>query len=161
MIFNRGIIATIVLSFAMILSVVAPVNSYAVSCSGAGCNGKDPAATGCNQNAYLAKRYPFYDKYGIILSPYSSSTPYMDIYYSRSCGTNWIRVTNNPYGGTTYKEIQVATPNGFLETESDWGYGSSYSMMVYAPGSTAIRVWSRVKNTSNVTQATTDYILMR
>lgn len=161
--FNKGIIATIVLAFAMILSVVTPAGSYAVSCSGNGCNGKDPAATGCNQNAYLAKRFPFYDNYGIILSPYSSSTPYMDIYYSRSCGTNWVRVTNNPYGGTTYKEIQSLNSNNtakYTETESDWGYGSSYSMMVYAPGTTHIRAWAKVSNTSNAAKARTDFIYM-
>jgi hypothetical protein len=162
--FNKGLLVAVALLTAILMSVSSSGTSLAVSCSGSGCNGKNPVTTGCNQNAYLAAHYPFYDNYGIILSPFSNKSPYMNVYYSRSCGTNWVQVTSNPYGGTTYKEIQVLKSNGgsgFLETENDKGYGSSYSMMVYAPGSTAIRVWSKLTNTSGVTKVRTADSVLR
>jgi hypothetical protein len=160
--FNKGMLVAAALLSAILMSGFSPDTSFAVSCSGAGCNGRNPVTTGCNQNAYLAAHYPFYEQpWNIIFSPYSSSSPYMNVYYSRSCGTNWIQITSNPYGGLTYKEIQVATPGGYRQVESDWGYGSSYGMMVYAPGSTAIHIWAKLTDGSSVTKATTAYMTLR
>jgi len=141
---------------AMLLS--SPNQAMAVSCSGHSCDGKDPIYTGCNQNAYLAKRYPIYDTYGIFTGQYT------DVYYSRSCGTNWLRVTGNPYGGVAYKMIQSLNSNGtvhYTEVEKDTGYGSSYSMMVYAPGSTRIEFYGKLFDKSNKSRAWTGYMTLQ
>lgn len=142
---------------ASIFLVAAP-SASAVSCSGNGCNGKDPIYTGCNQNAYLAKEYIMTDRRGIAIAQK------VQVYYSRSCGTNWIRVTGNPYGGATYKMIQSLNSNGtprFTETEIDYGTGASYSMMVYAPGSTPVQFYGKVFDKAGNAQAWSSIITLR
>lgn len=126
-----------VLSFTVLFTTLAMLTlapmlaSASTGCRGSGCNGTDPAATRCNQNAFLAKRFVIPDiKYGLAMWD-----TYADIYYSRSCGTNWVRVTQNPFGGKTFKSIWTSK---YTELETDYGYGASYSMQVYAPGSTRI-----------------------
>jgi len=153
---QRQILAPLVVLSTLIFSgvMLTPAHALAATCSGNGCNGTDPASTGCNQNAYLAKRLPILDmQYGLAIWQ-----TYADVYYSNTCGTNWVRVTQNPYGGGTYKYIESLNPNGstkYLETETDYGYGSSYSMQVYAPGSTKIRVYAKLFNTSGGAEAWT------
>lgn len=146
---------------ALILSVsifmVSAPSASAASCSGHGCNGQDPIYTGCNQNAYLAKEYLIKDKYGIAI------WNKVQVYYSNTCGTNWVRVTGNPYGGATYKMIQSLHSNGtpmFTEEETDYGYAASYSMMVYAPGSTPVRLYAKVFDTAGNAQAWSDTVTM-
>jgi hypothetical protein len=108
----------------------------AVSCSGSGCTGKNPVTTGCNQNAGLIKRYYFANSYNGITFLYPNDIQ-LDVYYSYSCGTNWIRVSKNPFGGLTKKNLSLVNSSTTL-VENDYGYGSSYSMQVYAPGTTRI-----------------------
>lgn len=115
----------------------------AATCSGKACNGTDPVRTGCNANAYLAKRYAIVDaKNGLAFWQL-----YADVYYSRTCATNWLRVSHNPFGGNTKKTIWAHNSN-FTEVENDYGYGSSYSMQVYAPGSTPISAAVRQYDTA-------------
>ncbi|MFE3280023.1 DUF2690 domain-containing protein [Nocardia sp. NPDC059239] len=100
-------------------------------------NGTDPAATGCNQNAYLAATRAIQTELGQVVS-------YVDAYYSNSCQTNWIRVRSNPAGGAAVKDIW-ADGQAALPTEIDYGSGSSYSMQVCAPGSTCIHFQVHLK----------------
>jgi hypothetical protein len=93
-------------------------------------DGKDPAATGCNVNASLIATRP------INRLDNGAQVATIQIFYSWSCQANWIRVTANPYGGATTKNIQSGL--GGWNSERDLGTGSSYSMMVYAPGDTSI-----------------------
>ncbi|HWO61383.1 MAG TPA: DUF2690 domain-containing protein [Umezawaea sp.] len=89
--------------------------------------GTDPAGTGCNSNAaQIASRN--------ISTPAGNVT--VQVFYSYSCSTNWIRVTGNPGGGWTDKWISA--DGGAELYETDYGYGSSYSMQVYAPGATCV-----------------------
>lgn len=127
------------------LSFLLPAQpAAAVSCSGNGCSGKDPISTGCNQNAYLAKRYVVTDKYGLAIWQ-----TFAEVYYSRSCGTNWLRVNQNPFGGNAFKSIWTSS---YTENETDYGYGSSYSMQVYAPGTTSVGIQVLLKDKSGVSQ---------
>ncbi|OLZ51132.1 hypothetical protein BS329_17990 [Amycolatopsis coloradensis] len=93
-------------------------------------DGKDPAVTGCNVNASPIANRPIYDRYT------GENVATIQIYYSWSCQANWFRVTGNRYGGNANKYI--ASDLGGWSNESDPGYGSSYTMMVYAPGATHI-----------------------
>lgn len=92
---------------------------------------KDPASTGCNQNASQIGTRPVKDLAN------GSTVATIQIFYSWSCRTNWIRVTGNPYGGPTVKYIQSSL-GGWNSESDDHGNTASYSMMVYAPGTTSI-----------------------
>ncbi|WP_157978295.1 MULTISPECIES: DUF2690 domain-containing protein [Nocardia] len=91
----------------------------------------------CNQNGYLAATRPIETELGQVVT-------YVDVYYSNSCQTNWIRVRENPAGGATIKTIWAdGQPGPF--TEQDNGSDSSYSMQVYAPGTTCIHFQVHLK----------------
>ncbi|MGW1666624.1 DUF2690 domain-containing protein [Streptomyces microflavus] len=92
-------------------------------------HGTDPAATGCNaQGAAIASR---------TITTMNGATTTVVLYYSSLCQTNWIRVASNPLGGAAVKRIS-AEGRPALPDEVDFGHGSSYSMQVYAPGSTCV-----------------------
>jgi hypothetical protein len=117
---------------ALALAMCAVTSAQAEGASG-GSNyydGKDPAATGCNVNASQIATRPIRDVNN------GQQVASIQIFYSWSCATNWIRVTGNPYGGNATKFIESSL--GGWNSEWDPGYGSSYSMMVYAPGMTQI-----------------------
>lgn len=124
---RRGAIA------AATAAVLAGLGATPAHAQGGGPNyydGKDPAATGCNRNASLIATRPVRDRAN------GAEVATLQVFYSWSCGTNWIRVTGNPYGGYTVKWIQSHA--GGYDTEWDWGDIASYGMMVYAPGDTKI-----------------------
>jgi hypothetical protein len=101
-------------------------------------HGTDPSATGCNQNAFLVTTRGIETELGQVVS-------YVDVYYSRSCTTNWIRVRGNPAGGNTEKDLR-ADGRPALPRETDPGTGASYTMQVYAPGSTCIHFQVRLRH---------------
>ncbi|MBN6034193.1 DUF2690 domain-containing protein [Amycolatopsis sp. 195334CR] len=94
-------------------------------------DGRDPTAPpACNVNASQIATRPILDR------TTGQQVASIQIFYSWSCGANWIRVTGNPYGGNATKYIESSL--GGWNSEWDPGYGSSYSMMVYAPGTAQI-----------------------
>src|SRR5262249_22291431 len=77
-----------------------------------------------------------------VVTEYGQTVATVSIRYSNSCGTNWIIVDGNPAGGAAIKRIWT---DGHPElTETDSGYGWSYSMQVYAPGNTCIHFHVRL-----------------
>ena len=68
----------------------------------------------------------------------------VQIFYSWNCQTNWIQVPANNAGGATIKNIRVSGGT-WLPSEVDYGYGMSYSMQVYAPGTTCIDIYVALK----------------
>ena len=157
-------VKSFLISTALLIGAVTPIlgasPALAANCSGDGCNGKNPVTSGCNANGYLAKRIAFTDMNGIAMW----DKVYADVYYSNICGTNWVRVTNNPWGGRAFKSIVSLNANGtprYTETEDDYTYGSSFSMMVYAPGNTAVDVWAKLYNQAGVGQAKLPYTVLR
>jgi hypothetical protein len=129
------------------LSILMSPNVMAVSCSGSGCTGKNPATTGCSKNASLIRRYYFANSNTGISYIYPNDIE-LDVYYSYSCGTNWIRVTKNPFGGLTRKNLSLVSSKTSILVENDYGYGASYSMQVYAPGTTRIAFSSYLYDTA-------------
>lgn len=129
--------ATALAAAVAIIAAAAPAlaaNGQYDDSNGGGSNyydNKDPASTGCNQNASLIGTRPVTDLAN------GSTVATIQIYYSRSCQTNWIRVTGNPYGGPTAKNV-FSSLGGWNSEVDDHGNASSYSMMVYAPGTTSI-----------------------
>ena len=123
---------------AAVLLTLMPSPAHALT--GRGYDNTDPSKSydgkpACNQNASRIKTYPFKDDFSGATVPNAT----LEVYYSSSCGTNWLRVVNNNalYGGSIYQEIKSTA--GGRETERDFGsVGSYYSMQVYAPGTTRI-----------------------
>jgi hypothetical protein len=137
------------LALALTLGLAFPASSSAATCSGASCNGKDPSTTGCTANAYMVGQYPVRrTSDGAVIAGV-----YMQLYYSNTCGTNWMRINKNPYCGNVYKYIAVAVQGGTVETENDKTCGASYTMQVYAPGSTPVQFWANLKDTSGKIKA--------
>jgi len=128
--FFRGFAVVIVALAAVFMTGAGPAHADGASGGSNYYDGKDPAATGCNVNASHIANRPIYDRYT------EENVATIQIFYSWSCQANWFRVTGNRYGGNTTKNI--FSDLGGWNSEWDAGYGSSYTMMVYAPGDTHI-----------------------
>jgi hypothetical protein len=123
-------IVAIVALLATSIAASSPASAEGASGGSNYYDGKDPAWTNCNVNASWIASRPIYAR------DTSTQVATIDIYYSWNCQANWIRVNQNPYGGNTTKYIESSL--GGWNSEWDPGTGSSYSMMVYAPGATTI-----------------------
>src|SRR5438477_6662307 len=89
------------------------------TCSGNGCNNKDPDQTGCAVGAYTVQT-------GVLASAY------IQLRYSPTCGTNWARVLSRSNNNDVYLVL--------VERADGLAYGSkglvgpvAWSNMVYAP----------------------------
>jgi Protein of unknown function (DUF2690) len=112
--------------------------ALAATCSGSGCNGKDPAATGCASTASTVATDTF-----VSTSAYKAR---VDLRYSSGCRTTWARIVftassatswANPYSdiipdgaGTTYN------CTGVTYSSTLGGY-SCYTPMHYDAGNTS------------------------
>lgn len=90
----------------------------------------NPATTGCATGSSAIATRPVTDGSGATVTT-------VEVRYSPSCGTNWIRLYNPVPGTTAYKSIRVQG-GAWLPVEADPGTVWSYSMQVYAPGSSCI-----------------------
>lgn len=111
--------------------------------------GADPQSSGCAADAITVARYP-------IESPVDASTlTYLDVRYSPSCGTNWLRMVEpQPLVGDGIQfEIEAGSnlpspqPYDSDAASSDNGAGQAghngttwWSGMTYAPGGTCITI---------------------
>ena len=102
-------------------------DAVAVSCSGAGCDGKDPVDSGCaasavNVGSQETRKGTFY------------------LRYSRTCKTNWVHVGNYA-GGSSARDgklnltIDEITRNKTVRFLASPTPGAHYGNMVYSPGS--------------------------
>ena len=89
-----------------------------VTCSGEGCDGQNPATTGCSADAYTVQTAVF-------------SNSFVELRYSPTCGTNWGRVTSRV--GATFLVIRIDRSGGLTYTFSGGNFNFAYVAMVYAP----------------------------
>jgi hypothetical protein len=100
----------------------------------------DPGA-GCATGSQVIKTTP-------IVSDFTSAQiGTMEVRYSPSCGTNWVRV-NNSIGYNAHKSIFIV--GGASDDADDWGPGWSYGMQIYAPGSTCVYVSAQIDDGDTV-----------
>jgi hypothetical protein len=110
----------------------------AYATSGTGYDGTDPASTGCANGSTLIYSQDLH------INGNGAKVGVMEVRYSPTCGTNWVRVQNL---GTTdavskkyiLREAQGSLPRfeqGIPDTYVGWSYGNQ----VYAPGATCIWV---------------------
>ncbi|WP_328917522.1 MULTISPECIES: DUF2690 domain-containing protein [unclassified Streptomyces] len=113
--------------------------------------GSNPSTTGCQADAVTIATQPIRSQ--------QATYGTMEVRYSPSCGTNWVRavITVPLATGTVTKGIRrpSSQPDGhggwlgyYEDQETDPAVGSSFGMQVYAPGSTCVLVSSVVKDTS-------------
>lgn len=130
-----GLLFAVVALFGLNLS--APTANAA---SGTGFDGTDPISTGCvNSGQLISER--------AVNTWQGENAGTVQVWYSSACGTNWVRTWTRYDEGNSNKNIERPAQNGlhaFAEHEGDLGGGWSYSMQVYAPGSTQIRVWGSI-----------------
>jgi len=133
-----GRVAAGVGALALALGASIAVAAPASALSGTQYDGTDPAATGCATGSIVIYSADAWE--GV----YNTVEGTVEVRYSPSCGTNWVRVYNaNASDGVTHKWIERQAQGSlpyFSETETDYGTGWAYSMQVYAPGSTCISV---------------------
>ncbi|MGW4206779.1 DUF2690 domain-containing protein [Lentzea sp. NPDC004789] len=125
-----GAAATAGLSIALLGGVTTVANaapaqaplSAAATCSGTGCDGKDPYDSGCGGGRSEIDRQ-------------STSKGTFILYYSNTCKTNWVE-TPSFAGGTSYLELTVQDRNRdkLIRFHTSPTPGRHYGNMVYSPG---------------------------
>jgi hypothetical protein len=93
-------------------------NQPQVGCSGDGCDGLNPQTEGCAADAYTVQTAVF-------------GNSYVELRYSRTCGTNWGRVISRV--GATFLVIRVQRIDGLTYTFSGGNFYYAWVAMVYAP----------------------------
>ena len=117
------------------MALAAPAS--AATCSGNGCNGQDPQASGCSANAITLSS-------ARLLTPQGGNVGSIEMRYSRICGTQWIRVNSSitscsPHPCANMARIRrPAGPDGPAIAYEDYGrpgagQPSQWSRMVYTP----------------------------
>ena len=94
-------------------------NRPQVTCSGEGCDGQNPATTGCSADAYTVQTAVF-------------GNSFVELRYSPTCGTNWSRVFSKV--GATFIVTRIQRQSdGLTYTFAGGNFNFAYSAMVYAP----------------------------
>jgi hypothetical protein len=128
-----GRAALLVAACASMMSVLPAVASAApveaaATCSGTGCDNKDPEVTGCAAGAITA-------------ASVSSPKGRVELRYSPTCGTKWVRIPN--YAGGSSRpdgKLQIRVwdrpRDVYVNFWASAGAGSHWGNMVYSPGAT-------------------------
>lgn len=90
-----------------------------VTCSGNGCNNKDPIQTGCVNGAYTVQT-------GVLASAF------IELRYSPTCKTNWARVESRGNNGDVYL-VLIQRIDGLAYGAKGLVGPIAWSNMVYAP----------------------------
>lgn len=114
---NRSYHFILGLAVVVSLTVLVLVATPAQACSGYGCDGKDPIAEGCNDDAYT-----------VDIEVVPNGTLWVELRYSPSCGTNWARTGSSIF---LYHQADVRSGSR-REPFSGGGYGV-YTDMLYCP----------------------------
>ncbi|MFE2757952.1 hypothetical protein ACFXGA_38710 [Actinosynnema sp. NPDC059335] len=109
---------------AAVMGLGSALAAPAAQAAGTGYNNTDPYATGCNVGASPIHYY------------YPPGGGRFTMFYSGNCGTNWIQ-WDGP-NVCTWKRVQSAY-GSWTKWESDHATWS-YSMQIYAPGTTSVDV---------------------
>jgi hypothetical protein len=119
------LIIVLIVAAAVILPGIAnaQVNKQAasnVSCSGNGCNNRDPQTTGCAASAYTVQTAVL-------------ATIFLQLRYSRVCKTNWGRVITRSSNNNQVFLILITRSDGLSYGINSQVGPIAWSRMVYAP----------------------------
>lgn len=112
--------STSLIAAAALTLLMAP-DAQAASCSGTGCNGKDPVAAGCSGSTTVADTAPMF------------TGGKAELRWSPSCRTNWVRISNYS-GGDSALRITVWSSQGNVGFIAPGTPGNHWGNMVFAPG---------------------------
>lgn len=131
--------ATLAAVIGLVFAVgVAPASAHPL-------DGTDPAGTGCASGSVVIYSQALINGFD------NSRIGTMEVRYSPTCGTNWVRV-DNWLGYNAHKTIFIV--GGASDDEDDWGPGWSYGMQIYAPGSTCIYAYAHIDDGFTVLAST-------
>jgi hypothetical protein len=107
---RRRMVLMIVMVLVGMVFVLPAAPAFAVTCSGSGCEGKNPQTTGCSTDAITA---------------YSTAIPNgkVELRWSQTCETFWSRVTS--WIGPTTIRTRVQRQSGSPSTYDDIDYGAT------------------------------------
>jgi hypothetical protein len=130
-------------STALILGCGALVASapaaFAATCSGTGCDAKDPYTTGCagsGASYYVAETTPLIS---VATGVASNSYGYIQLWWSNTCHTNWTRMVVNVSGAASgYEDVVLDNPNSagvsYYDNHFGGAKGAYLTAQIYAPG---------------------------
>jgi hypothetical protein len=97
------------------------------TCSGAGCDNRDPDATGCSAGSRNASGPD-----AVVNTPWGI----VELRFSPTCQTNWVRVRNYPGGTAGVRMIVRDVPrNKAVLFNASTTPGTHFGNMVFSPGS--------------------------
>ncbi|SES28165.1 DUF2690 domain-containing protein [Lentzea albida] len=122
-----GRAALLVTACASLLSM-APGVASAATCSGTGCDNRDPEVTGCASGATT-------------VGSSSTAKGLFELRYSSACGTKWVRFSAYQGGSTRPgKDLQLTVwdrpRNKYVDFFASPAAGAHWGNMVYSPGAT-------------------------
>lgn len=107
--------------------------AQAATCSGYGCDGTDPIATGCASGTVTNTGTTY------ITNSAGQRLAYLELRYSVACGTNWGRITQ--VGSTSSIYVYAYRPSPYASTYTYGGAGSNYyGDQLYGQGMTVCTV---------------------
>lgn len=128
--FKKSALAILLAAALASVGIVAVTSTpaQAATCSGYGCDGLDPNATGCSAGANDTASTYLYNASGSVVG-------LPELRYSSTCGTNWTRVTS--YVGVRGLYARVTRESDGRSYADVGNYQVIWSNMVYADGITA------------------------
>jgi hypothetical protein len=120
---RRNRMAAAIIGLALACSTIAVANpALAVTCSGRGCDNRDPAQTGCSSGSTVADAV-------------NTRQGRMELRWSPACRTNWVRITGFT-GDTQRIDINVWQRSTGITVRylADPSPGTHWGNMVYSPG---------------------------
>ncbi|MEV7969643.1 DUF2690 domain-containing protein [Sphaerisporangium sp. NPDC088356] len=100
-----------------IVPAVTASPASAATCSGYGCDGTDPAVTGCSANANDTS-------VGYVTNSAGQDLAKIQLRWSLTCHTNWGKITKTAQG--SYIAVYAYRPSPYATTSTYGGYSSSY-----------------------------------
>ncbi|WP_433531877.1 DUF2690 domain-containing protein [Micromonospora sp. CA-263727] len=116
---NARRLAGVAAASALAASMLVATPASAATCSGHGCDGTDPANTGCSSGAQNATYNPAYIMQG------STTLAVVELRWSPSCGTNWGRISNRVSPNNTVR-VYVYRSSPYATTTKYGGTGTQY-----------------------------------
>ncbi|MBE3009036.1 DUF2690 domain-containing protein [Microbispora sp. NEAU-D428] len=94
---------------------VAPPAQAAATCSGSGCNGKDPQTYGCYSDAKPLASLSL-----------NHGTSTMTLFYSRKCTANWARITTPSFSLGANIWVENALGDSYSTGSVEYGYSDTH-----------------------------------
>ena len=110
---------------ACLFGALAATSAAAATCSGSGCNGLSPSATGCTTGAYVVSDTDIYDGFS------SNYIGGVQLWWSPTCGAAWSYVYSDFNAFVVRATVTSTSPSNSYFQNNNYVY-TARSPMVYA-----------------------------